>query len=414
MAYTTSALAFMLGNLAKPVVVTGAQLPISFARTDAAQNLAGAIYVAGYKATGLPCIPEVVLCFADKILRGCRATKISTDGWAIFDSPDFPPLGTIGSYIKINTDLLRPPPPPGAKFFIHEEFDSDAMRRAEVLDLGLFPGFRPTQLARMLDSPNLRGVLLRTFGSGNAPTDAEFLETLNAAIHRRSDRPLLVLNVTQCTRGMVEMGRYAASSNLLECGVISGLDMTGEAALAKLYWTLATQPQDRAHTHSQINHAGEQSENLFDLRYGAAGDKNAPMDVFRATVTPDVRLEPSALKRAVVRFLGLGVQFPHADTPTKSNSATDTAPPWNALQARLRLFINKPGADTHTPLNDLHCLGEVLVDYTPDPTTVIYEIPQRAWPLLSKGPIEISFAAQDNVRIWFKGLSLALFTKSAF
>jgi len=226
MAYTSSALAFMFENLAKPVVITGSQLPISDVRTDAVMNLVNAVHIAGYKAKGLPLIPEVVVVFADKILRGCRTHKVSGSSWAGFDSPNFPPLGTIGEHIRINTDLLRPLPSEGQKFQINRVMTN------RVMEIALFPGFKPLHLKKVLSLEDVDAIVLRTYGSGNAPGYTAFLDVIKEVVC--VDKKVIV-NITQCVEGMVEMGLYAASTGLLERGVISVSGYDTGSSLDKTY-----------------------------------------------------------------------------------------------------------------------------------------------------------------------------------
>ena len=400
MAYTTSALAFILEDLAKPVVVTGSQLPISYARTDAIQNLVPAIYIAGYKATGLPHIREVVLCFANKILRGCRATKVSNEDWAGFDSPNFPPLGTIGEHIKINEALFPPVPPKRpsgsqAKLGICEAIGDMA---GAVLDIGLFPGFTDSQLAAVLAVPDVQGAVLRTFGAGNAPGDMD-LTKLKAVIDPKEGEGCVVVNTTQCLKGTVEMGRYAASSGLLEHGVVSGLDMTKEAALAKLYWTLATQMGEERSKQLQINQRGEQSESLFDLRYGSCGDSDEPVAAFKKSLIPDPRLDRNRLSRAVVRMAGLNV------AGVKEGDSV-----------AVRVFMNKIDANEDTPIDDGHFLAELNTVWTGKEETLIAEAANLddARSAMGDGNIILSVIPMGGVKIWFRGLYLALFAKARF
>lgn len=226
LAFTASALSFLFENLAKPVVVTGAQRPISYPRTDGRQNLINALHLAGAKAVGLPVIPEVVICFADKVLRGNRARKVSTLAWAGFDSGHLPPLAEIGAEVRVNEALLRPPP--SGPFAVKPDLVED------VLDIGLFPGIRASRLKPLLASDLVRGLVIRAYGSGTAPGYGGFLEALSEA----TAKGLTVVAVTQCDEGRIDLGAYGAADRLARAGVLSGMDMTAEAALTKLMWLL--------------------------------------------------------------------------------------------------------------------------------------------------------------------------------
>ncbi|MFZ1989438.1 MAG: asparaginase, partial [Alphaproteobacteria bacterium] len=258
LAYTASALSFMLENLAKPVVVTGSQLPLTNPRTDAKLNYGHALQIAGYKTTDLPRIPEVIVVFADKILRGCRTRKMSASAWTGFDTPNCPPLGEIGERLRIYESQIRPPPAPGV------DFQVNAILNADVLDLSLFPGLKATHLKQILSLDNVKGVVLRTYGTGNAPDEPAFLDALREGI-TKADK--VVVNITQCPQGMVEMGLYETSLGLIDNGVISGLDMTPEAALAKLMVTMGTRVGGQVKLQMQISQRGEQSQNLFDFQF---------------------------------------------------------------------------------------------------------------------------------------------------
>jgi len=314
-------------NLAKPVVLTGSQLPLVNVRSDGRRNLISALHIAGYKATGLPCIPEVVLCFGEKILRGCRSTKMSSSAFDGFDSPNYPPLGRIGEHITIDRWLLRERPAPGRSFKVL----SDVTRIEEaVYEIGVFPGFKPEWLGIVLKREEVSGVVLRTFGAGNTPESREFLE-----IFEQSVEPLggaceprkLVVNATRSPHGMVEMGLYSSSNKLLERGVVSGLDLTDEAALTKLYWALGTVSKDSQFTQLQIDQRGEQSQNLFDLRFGGSGGEF----VEHAAISdrPDGLFVLRDLERAVVRVSG--VEFKNSEA-----------------NRELRVFLNQPLANQTT------------------------------------------------------------------
>jgi L-asparaginase len=230
MAYSAAALSFLLENLGKPVVFTGSQLPIFVSRSDAPGNLANALAIAGWPASKLPCIPEVVICFADVVLRGNRATKVSTGAYRGFASPNLPPLARLGIEIAVERALLLPRPDPQAAPFL-----AGGRLSAQVMDISLYPGITAPQLEAMLSVPAVQGYVLRCFGAGNAPGDPALL----AALGRSVAAGRVIVAVKHCPEGAVEMGLYAAGSGLRHQGVIPGADMTAEAALVKLVWLLS-------------------------------------------------------------------------------------------------------------------------------------------------------------------------------
>ncbi|MBO4802021.1 MAG: type I asparaginase [Bacteroidaceae bacterium] len=229
MAFTASALSFMLQNLTKPVILTGSQLPINQLRTDGRENLITSIEIAAaHHPDGTPRVPEVCIYFSGKLLRGNRATKINSEGFNAFDSFNCPHLADAGVNIVYHDALILKP-----------DF-SRPMRPHFAMDAGvvvftLFPGIQEETLRHIMDSPKLRGIVMRTYGSGNAPQ----LPWLIKALEDAHQRGVTIINITQCAAGPVQMARYSGGFLLKNVGVISGYDSTVECAIAKLMHLLA-------------------------------------------------------------------------------------------------------------------------------------------------------------------------------
>jgi L-asparaginase len=227
MAYTASALSFMLEHLNKPVVLTGSQLPSGVPRTDAKENLITAIEIASSYRDGVPEVPEVCVYFEYQLYRGNRTHKVNAENFEAFASVNYPPLAEAGVHLKFNHRYARTVNEQSLQ--VHKKFNPN------IGVLKLFPGITESAVKNILNHPETEAVILETFGAGNAPTTKWFLSALAQAI----ERGVLILNVSQCVGGSVDLGRYETSKALKDLGVLSAQDMTFEAALTKLMFVLA-------------------------------------------------------------------------------------------------------------------------------------------------------------------------------
>lgn len=247
MSFTASAISFMLPGLAKPVIFTGAQLPISEPRSDARENLITSLEIASARENGEPLVPEVCIYFDYELLRGNRSKKVESMHFDAFRSENFPTLAKAGVKIDYNLSAIRKPEKSSLRLLT--TFCSD------VSVLKLFPGIESRTVEAILQTKGLKALILETYGSGNAPSAPWFIDTLTEAIKKG----ILILNISQCPGGMVVQGKYETSKFLAEIGVISGGDMTLEAAVTKLMLLLGELEMDQVKRKINLPVAGELS-----------------------------------------------------------------------------------------------------------------------------------------------------------
>jgi L-asparaginase len=239
-------LSFMLENLNKPVIFTGSQLPMGVVRTDGRDNFINAIEIAAAQVNGKPMVPEVAIYFENKLMRGNRTSKFNAENFNAFLSGNYPPLAEVGVHIRYNNEIIVKPG--NRKLKVHKNLDNS------VIILKLFPGIAEIVVKNALNIEGLKGVILETYGAGNAPTDLWFIDALTQAIQKG----IIIYNVTQCKGGAVDMGKYETSMQLGQIGVIGGSDITTESAIAKMMFLLGQgYPGDELKKMLQLSLRGE-------------------------------------------------------------------------------------------------------------------------------------------------------------
>ncbi len=236
MSYTSSVISFMFENLQKPVIFTGSQLPIGDLRTDAKENLITSIEIASSRKGGRPVISEVCLYFEYKLYRANRTTKINAEQFEAFTSMNYAPLAESGVHLSFNNHLLYRTSDRAMKLIVRKELE------ANIVILKLFPGITKAIVESIINIPNLKGMVLETYGAGNAPTYEWFLELLKEAI----SKGINIVNVTQCAGGSVILGHYETSIALQNIGIVDGKDITTEAAIAKMMYLLGEKLDKKA------------------------------------------------------------------------------------------------------------------------------------------------------------------------
>ena len=252
MAYSASTLSFMIEGLTKPVIFTGSQLPIGTPRTDGKENLISSVEIAAAKdEEGHPLVPEVCICFDNVLIRGNRSRKFNSDNFRAFRSEDYPPLAEAGISIRYNSSLIRKPESWDARPLFHKKLDT------RVSILKIHPGITPGVVRDILLGKETRAVILETYGAGNAPSKEWFLSLVKEA----AESGKIILNVTQCVAGRVNMDIYATGKNLKAAGVINGYDSTTESALGKLFYLLGVfEKNEQAKAGLEMDLRGEISK----------------------------------------------------------------------------------------------------------------------------------------------------------
>jgi L-asparaginase len=386
MCYTASALSFMLEHLAKPVILTGSQLPMVRPRSDAVQNLITAILIAAAKPLGLPVIPEVCIFFRDYLIRGNRSRKLSSSGYAAFSSPNFPALVTVGEHADANEKLIRRKPAEDQAFFANTFLDT------RVMILEIFPGFNPSVLYNIFredlpEDQQIKGLILKTFGTGNAPDYPEFLN----AIEHVALQGTIIVDLTQCTEGMVELGLYEASSGLLNRGVISGVDLTPEAAVCKLMYLMGQKrPKEEIERLMQLNTAGEQSHNIANVHFASKGEASP---LFEATQTVPGDVDFSRLTGASIRI--------HSVTSPKS-------------PIELRLFLNHPRPEQATPEKDPRFAAKMQKEQkNASPIDLFADITQACRRLIKPGQItSLAVVSATGEPVAWEHITLSIHTSA--
>jgi|GEM_PF-19869 len=395
MAYTASGLSFMLRNLQVPVILTGSQRPLNYPRTDALQNIFSAITLAASESLGItPVIPEVCLYSYDMLYRGSRVSMVDASSYRSFDSPNFPPLGSVGEHIDIQQHLI---PERSTTLMLNLRKSVSA----EVSILDVFPGMNAGILVSLASAKDVRGVLLRTYGMGTAPTSKPVLDAL-AALTKAGK---VVMNVTQARSGRISRNEDPVSLRLFEQGVVSGVDMTSEAAYAKMVTLLSeVADPDQVADLLQIEECGEQSVSVFSIHYDPGQTKESP-ETGRCsaalkksrTVVGEHLLNLDSIKYIQLRMLGV--------EPVNKEEGTSPARTVE-LEAMLADPHGESAASTH------HLKADILrwSSKTRPTINIAYDITAHRDHLLSPNQIPSTILMlETNEPIRWKRLSILIY-----
>jgi L-asparaginase len=390
MVYTASALSFMLEGLHKPVIITGSQVPIlDHPGSDGVRNLVNAIKVAAGPLFGLPIVPEVCIAFDKVLLRGNRARKVSADDFAGFDSPNFPHLGQLEAEIRIKKDLL---------WRRQSDFSPQRRINSNVISLQLFPGIQNSNvLSQCFALPDLKGVVLQAYGTGNAPTSAPFLDAIEKAIKVDGK---VVLDVTQCLSGSVKLGQYETGIGLMKRGVKAGADITPEAALCKLMVFLGRTEMSRGREltkYLQQSKVGEQSEDLYWSELSVEPDSPAlDSSDARNNLLPEAGHDTVWNKAAITGAM-LHLHEATIDSPTSV--------------AEFEIYLN---LDPDVTPNERHrgFCGSFKKRATDVPSFVSFDVLRGIGALPPGQPPRVSVILKSDGYVTFSGASLMVFSRT--
>ena len=356
MTYTASILSFMIDRLNKPIIITGSQIPIGNTRSDAVQNLVTAIEIAAAKSLNKFVVPEVCIFFRNKLLRGCRTIKYSASNYEAFQSPNMIELGTADEHIVINEKIVRKGSSQNPDYF--KEYSP------KVMFVKIAPGVDIEIIETLLTAENLEGIILLTYGTGNAPTLTNFLNVIDKSIKQGK----IIINVTQCMSGEVELGLYDVSAGLLSRGVISGLDMTEEAAYTKLCHLLGVYKNKKdpvskenltkeqiirsVSDEMQINMRGEQRQSIYNIHFGGGeiSEEEESVTFYKqGEMVGKDSYDHNLVDKAFLRIMGL------------------TEPDGGKTQsARGKVYINLDDANSKSPETGDNFLGSFDKRWNPE------------------------------------------------